>query len=233
MALRDLFVISDDNKNEKPKTEDKVVESSTTKFPTNTSTPKEVSADVFKNTTAPVQNFPIGASHEHINKASDIYNQSFDSMNQEGYDFYEFYKGLSEEDKSNPAVYGMAFRMASAMDKTLTKEKLVTQADYYLAEINKKYQHYVTGGNAKKQELITQKSHENETLASELTTLRQQLETIKSQISNNEIKLAAIDSKYAPNLAEVESKILANDIAKNQLINSIETVKQGIINNVK
>lgn len=231
MALKDLFVISDDNKNEKPKTEDKVVES--TKFPTNTPTPKEFSGDVFKNTTAPVQNFPIGASHEHINKASDIYNQSFDSMNQEGYDFYEFYKGLSEEDKSNPAVYGMAFRMASAMDKTLTKEKLVTQADYYLAEINKKYQHYVTGGNSKKQELITQKSHENETLASELTTLREQLETIKLQISTNESKLAAIDSKYAPTLAEIESKILANDIAKNQLISSIETVKQGIINHVK
>ena len=232
MAWKDLWVVNDEAPKDKQKTEDKVVESST-KFPTSTSTPKEVSVDVFKNETAPVQNFSSGASQEHINKASEIYQQGFDSMNQEGYDFYEFYKGLSEEDKSNPAVYGMAFRMASAMDKTLTKEKLVNQADYYIGEINKNYVSYVTKGNQKKQELITQKSHENETLASELTTLRQQLETIKSQISNNELKLAAIDSKYAPQLNEVESKLLANDVAKNQLIGSIDSVKQGIINNVK
>jgi hypothetical protein len=63
--------------------------------------------------------------------------------------------------------------------------------------------------------------------------MRQQLEQLQVQISDRENKLSVIDSKYGPVLAEVETKIAANDLAKQKIVGSIEQVKNGIINNLK
>lgn len=174
-----------------------------------------------------------GVSQEHVDKALQVYQQGFDSLNQSGYDFYEFYQGLSEEDRSNPSVYAMAFRMASAMDKSISKEKLIGQADFYIGKIIESYNSFVANGNGKKQELLGQKEQENHSLTNDLGMLKQQLEAIQIQIADKEQKLLAIDSKYTPKLIEVDSKLAANDIAKNKIVSSIEQVKQGIINNVK
>jgi hypothetical protein len=99
--------------------------------------------------------------------------------------------------------------------------------------INKVYNDYNSKGLAKKQDLMAQKQHENESLVNELSLLRQQLEAIKTQIADKENKLSVIDVKYAPMISEVDSKIGANEMAKNQIVQSIEQVKSGIINNIK
>ena len=44
----------------------------------------------------------------------------------------------------------MALAMATAMDSSLTKEKLISQADYYVTELNKTFQAYADNGNGKK-----------------------------------------------------------------------------------
>jgi hypothetical protein len=127
----------------------------------------------------------------------------------------------------------MAFGMGTAMDKTITKDKLLMQSDFYITEINKVYNDYVVKGNGKRQEVINQKNHENESLLGELNLMRQQLEQLQIQISDRENKLSVIDSKYGPILNEVDSKIAANDLAKQKIVGSIEQVKNGIINNLK
>ena len=169
-----------------------------------------------------------------IDNAMAVYKNGFDSLNQAGYDFYELYQMVSEGgDVSNPQVYQMAFRMATTMDKTLTKDKLLLSAEYYLSEINKQYNNFVAQGNTKKDNLITQKNNENHTLTTDLESLNQQLEALKIQINDRQNKLNAIDSKYAPLIGDVENKLEANSIAKNQLVQSIEQIKSGISNNIK
>ncbi len=66
---------------------------------------------------------------------------------------------------------------------------------------------------------------ENESLVGELSLLRQQLEAIQTQIADRENKLSVIDVKYAPMMVEVDSKLSANDMAKNKIVQSIEQVK--------
>ena len=161
-----------------------------------------------------------------------MYQKGFDSLNQPGYDFYEFYQAVMQAGPTNPQIYAMALTMASAMDKSITKDKLVQQSEYYLAEINKVYQDYNSKGLSKKQDLTAQKQHENESLVGELSLLRQQLEAIQTQIADRENKLSVIDVKYAPMMVEVDSKLSANDMAKNKIVQSIEQVKNGIINNL-
>jgi hypothetical protein len=240
MGLKDLFINSDETVDNKPKQEP--VEVSRTKFPTAQSESIQPEAKTsiwpFGSSTPTQTPTPSVSSNqvspEHINKALEAYQNGFDSLNQAGYDFYEFYQAVAHgDDIKNPAVYAMAFRMGSSMDRSITKDKLVQQSEFYTTEITKQYNTYVSSGTSKRQELINKKNNENQALVNELELMKQQLETIKVQIQDRENKLNAIDGKYCPQINEIDSKLAANDIAKNQVINSIEQVKQGIINNLK
>jgi len=235
MGLKDLFIVSDENANDQPKQEAVKPTTSSTKFPTSETIeePSSIfSAFGFGKTETPAPSMPTQASNEHLEKAFELYQKGFDSLNQPGYDFYEFYQAVMQAGPTNPQIYAMALTMASAMDKSITKDKLVQQSEYYLAEINKVYQDYNSKGLSKKQDLTTQKQNENESLVGELSLLRQQLEAIQTQIADRENKLSVIDVKYAPMMVEVDSKLSANDMAKNKIVQSIEQVKNGIINNL-
>lgn len=177
--------------------------------------------------------FPTSVDQNLLAKAIDVYENGFDSLNQNGFDFYEFFKSVSNGGITNPQVYTMAFTMGSAMDSTVTKENLISQADFYVAEINKVYNENVTKGNEKKNSLINQKQSENSSLTDELKMFKEQLEALQIQISNRETKLKTIDGKYATEILEIENKLNANTIAKDKIVQAIETVKSGINTNIK
>ena len=241
MGLKDLFIVGEGTTENKPEVT-KQVSTNTTKFPNSAPKAEEPTTSVFSSfgfgsttqASQPIQNIqsPI-VSNDLLAKTIEMYEAGFDSLNQPGYDFYEFFKTVIAGGIENPAIYGMAFGMGSVMDKTITKDKLLVQSDYYITEINKVYNDYVAKGNSKKQEVINQKNHENESLVGELNLMKQQLEQLQIQIADRENKLSVIDSKYGPILSEVEAKIIANDLAKEKILGSIEQVKNGIINNVK
>jgi hypothetical protein len=237
MGLKDLFIVSDENSDDKSKKEP-VVQKPTTKFPDSSTKTVETSNSIFSvfgfgETPTPTISTNVVVNDEVLSKTIELYEAGFDSLNQPGYDFYEFFRAVMAGGVENPAIYGMAYGMGSAMDKTITKDKLLIQSDFYLSEINKVYNGYVEKGNSKKQEIINQKNNENQVLAGDLNLMRQQLEQLQIQIADRENKLSVIDNKYAPMLNDVESKILANNLAKNKIVSSIEQVKNGIINNLK
>jgi len=239
MGWKDLLVIDENKKDNKEQTE--TPKQNAVKFPsTDTTTPTTQSSGP----TGLFSGFGFGSDkttqketasvpNEYIEKALEIYSQGFNSLNQNGYDFFEFYQSVMQVGPDNPQIYPMAFAMGSAMEKTISKDKLAQQADYYINEINKVYNDYVNKGNAKKQELETQKNNENHILVSELELMRQQMEALGTQIQDRKSKLNAIGSKYEPQIAEVDSKLAANNIAKSQIVDSIEKVKNGIVKHLK
>jgi hypothetical protein len=228
MGWKELFIADEENSNDKP-TQEKPVENTQTKFPTNTNN----TFPTYTAPTTPVQFNSSQVPQEYLAKAIEVYKSGFDSLNQNGYDFYEFYLAITQGGINNPQIYPMAFTMANAMDKSVTKDKLIQTADFYLSEINKVYNDYVAKGNGKKQDLITQKNNENQALVTELSMMEQQLEALKTQIQDRQNKLNAIGGKYEPMISDVDNKLSANEMAKNQIVQSIEQVKTGIINNLK
>jgi hypothetical protein len=172
-------------------------------------------------------------SQEHLEKTIELYEKGFESLNQSGFDFYEFFQSVSQGGITNPQVYAMAYAMGTAMDKTISKEKLISQAGFYIDEINKVYNENVSKGNDKKNHLINQKEAENHSLTNELKMFREQMEALQIQITNRESKLNAIDGKYENEITEIDSKLNANAIAKNKIVEAIEIVKSGINTNIK
>lgn len=211
--------------NEIPKSKSKV-ETSTFDFGFgNTPTPQTIKTDFIVN--------KENVTQEQIDKAYEIYLNGFNSLNDVGYDFYEYYNMVVAGGIDNTPVYAMAFGMAKTLDPNITKTALITKADYYLGEINKVFNNYSTQGNLKKEQIVTKKADETKTLHNEIEMFKEQMESLKVQLLDRETKLNSIDSKYANEIADVEIKMSANSIAKDKLVGTIETVKSGIINNVK
>lgn len=225
MSFKNIFFKSeDDEEKTPPKVEVPVVHNvapiaSTFDFNT---TPKPL-----------VSTIPFDSSNDHFVKTLEIYESGFEKLNQPGYDFYEFFKAVSAGGISNPSSYNMAYGMGIAMDKTINKEKLISQSDFYLTEIAKVHTDFKTKGNAKHEQIINEKRVENETLVNELNSLKSQMEQLQVQINDRERKLSIIDTKYDTIINEVVGKLNANDKVKDTFINSITEVKNGISTNIK
>lgn len=162
-----------------------------------------------------------------------MYQQGFDSLNQAGYDFYEFSKAIQQAGVDNPEMYRMAYTMAKAMDQSITKERLIQSADFYIGKILEAYQNFATQGEGKLQNVQNQKHNERSSLEGELQNLQEQLNAVQVQINDRKQKLGQIDTKYIQIITETQSKINANNSVKDKFVNVLNKIKSGITNNLK
>ena len=234
MGLKDLVFINNDEE-KKPET---VAAAATepVRFPgvnqaVNTTFPSAtVSVTPTPQVVASVEN---PSCQPHLDKIVQLYESGFDGLNQSGYDFYEFYKAVVSGGVDNPQVYAMALSMGKAMDGNVSKESLLSQSQFYIDEIMKVHTSYVENGTSKKNQLLTTKENERSQLSTELDGLKMQMEAISNQIVSKQTSLSEIDNKYANDLLEVDCKLMANDVAKDKILTSINSVKQGLTNNLK
>jgi len=220
----------DDDKKKKEPT-DNAQTSFKSKFPSNgpiTETKTETPAVVTK--TAPAITPSNPACAPHLDKIMSMYEKGFEGLNMEGFDFYEFFKMVVEGGVDNPQMYGMAFTAAKSMGST--KQSLLDQSNYYITEIRKVHNNYVMAGDKKRQEAITSKTTEETSLKTELIGIDSELERLNDLKKQKEAALKDIDNKYEPTITEVECKLMANDMAMEGIVGSIQKVVNGITNNI-
>ena len=196
MSFKSMFIKDgDDNKetssSEQKKPESKFPTESTSKFPSGNSNSEFPSFQSEQKSSIS----PIVASSDlnpYLDKTIEVYENGLAKLNQPGYDFFEFFKSVTKGGVDNPQVYEMALEMAKGMGANITKELLMSQAEFYISEINKAYNGYLSEGNKKKNDLQTQKESENQNLSAELSTLKSQLQTLQSQINNFPLYLPVV-----------------------------------------
>jgi hypothetical protein len=233
--LKNLIFKKEDDDEGKKKEVKVPQESFTSKFPS--------SASSVPNTVTPTMSSspslgmaPITpdnpACAPHLDKIMGLYEQGFDGLNLDGYDFYEYFKAVIGAGVNNPAVYPMALSMAIAMDSKVTKESLISQSEFYVAEINKVHQTYSDNGSIKRQETLQAKGQEESMLTNELNGINTEIERLTTEKANKEAQLGLIDSKFAPTVTDIECKLMANDIAREKIVATISSVVNGIKNNI-
>lgn len=174
----------------------------------------------------------LASCEPHMDNVMNLYEQGFDNLNQDGYDFYEYYKAVLEAGADNPAIYKMALTMAKAMDPGVSKESLIKQSEFYLTEIANVYKSYESQGKKKKVSIETEKGREEEGLRIKLEEVKQKLVELEALKGNYESSLSSIDNKYAGELHDIDCKLEANNVAKREIFESINKVKQGINTNI-
>ncbi|MBB6369325.1 hypothetical protein [Chryseobacterium shigense] len=163
-----------------------------------------------------------------INEILDVYQKGFDSLNNEGFDFYELYKSVHAVGINNPQSYQMAFAMGKSLRPEISKEFLLDKSQYYISEIEKVFQNYDVIGNSKQKELSNSIVQKKENLSKQIADLQAQITKLQNdlQIKNMELERIDIDNKQM--FLEIQQKIEANNLAKQKILESINTVVAGI-----
>lgn len=161
-----------------------------------------------------------------------MYESGFESLNQPGYDFYEFFTAVKAVNSNDPAIYKMALTMAQGVDKKVTKSTLLTQANFYTDEIEKVHKAYESQGNTKKAQIQHIQKTKKEILINEVSALEKKLLEIQNQISEKKNELQFLDTNIISEVAEINQKIIANDQARKKILETIMTVVDGIKNNI-
>lgn len=192
---------------------------------------------------APVTKFPskettqtvvVGATNcePHMEAVMALYEKGFEGLNKPGIDFFEYLKSVISAGIDNAQAYPMAFNMLKGLDSTITKDSLLLQSKFYVDEINKVHQGYLQGGDSKKMQIEKEKTGETEKLKTDLQLLKQQFESIQTQIQSKEMLLTNIDAKYNPELENIACKMAANDMAKDKILGTINKVASGLSTNL-
>jgi hypothetical protein len=65
-----------------------------------------------------------------------------------------------------------------------------------------------------------------------LTQIDADIERLTKAKAEKQAALAGIDAKYSPQITEVECKLMANDMARDRIIGTIQQVVTGINQNL-
>ena len=175
-----------------------------------------------------------------INEVLTVYEKGIDSINMPGYDFYEFYKGIGSIHNAGEQAYHMAYQMAKSMDSSLTSQKLLSDAEFYISKINEVHNQYSMQGQQKISSLEAKKNEEKNKLTNEVNhatqevnQLRNQMQELETEINQKRLRLTAVDGEYLPQENTIRQKLLANDNAKQISIIKLTSVKEGILKFVK
>jgi hypothetical protein len=167
-------------------------------------------------------------SNPFLNEIFEVYDKGFESLNISGFDFFELYKSVIAVGVTNPQSYQMAFTMGKTIESDLTKEFLLEKAKFYVTEIEKVYAKYDGVGKTKKTELNNTILQEKSTLSKSITDLESKIVELQKELEVKKQELQKIDPKNMEQLSEIQLKMDANDLAKQKILNSINTVITGI-----
>ncbi len=182
----------------------------------------------FPETNINVSSSPLNTNNPFLNEILDVYQKGFEGLNAEGFDFFEMYKSVSAVGVTNPQSYQMAFTMGKTINPNLTKDFLIEKAKHYLAEIDKVHSKYDATGNAKKQDLNSKIVNEKNALTKAISDLELKITELQKELNQKKIDLEKVDLINKEDFSEIELKIEANNIAKQKIVESINTVLTGI-----
>lgn len=175
-----------------------------------------------------------------VKEVIDVYESGLDSINMPGYDFYEFYKAISSISSVNEHTYQLAYQMAKSLDKTITPQKLMNDAEFYISKINEVHSQYVSQGQQKLNSLQEKKNTDKDKLqreidaaAARITQLRAELQQLEAEVNQKRGLLAKTDEGFYPQEKAVREKLQANDMARKVSIEKLNSIKEGILKYIK
>ena len=221
LFVNDESTSNNDNSANQPA---KTTSSPTNTFPTTSNKFPETPINSGNNNVSAGNN----SSNPFLNEILDVYNKGFESLNQSGFDFFEMYKSVMAVGPTNPQSYQMAFTMGKTINADLTKPLLLEKASFYISEIEKVYTKYDATGNSKNKDLNNTITAQKNDLSKSIADLESQISKLQAELENKKTALSKIDNDNHEMFAQIQQKIDANNMAKQRILESINTVVTGI-----
>nr|WP_294934592.1 hypothetical protein [uncultured Flavobacterium sp.] len=167
-------------------------------------------------------------TNPYLDEIYQVYEKGFEGLNHEGFDFFELYKSVVAVGATNPQSYQMAFTMGKSLNPALTKEFLLEKSKFYIQEIEGVHTKYNTTGLSKRNDLVASVTNEKQKLSKNISELEAKIQQLQSELMKSKSDLEQIDFNNKQEFDELDLKISANAVAKNKILESINTVVKGI-----
>jgi hypothetical protein len=198
----------------------------TTQIPTQV---QSIADNKFPETNIVTNSVPMGTNdNPFLNEILEVYNKGFEGLNSEGFDFFELYKSVMAVGPTNPQSYQMAFTMGKTIKSDLSKEFLLEKSKFYISEIEKVYAKYDATGTSKNKDLNNTITTQKYNLSKNISDLESQISKLQVELETKKAELARIDFDNKEMFTQIQLKIEANNIAKQKILESINTVVTGI-----
>jgi hypothetical protein len=180
------------------------------------------------NLTQNTSDLPVGDVKQMKLKVLEI----LERINEPGVDFFEVWNAAAAMGAVDAGSLKAAFTSLKYADKTLDKDKLIRTGESYAAELKRVIDKETAQKQAQKESIEQSQVAEKANLSTEVEKLQQDIEALKEKLSARQKELKEINSKYEPQLKDIDAKIALGNTAVTEVITDIENALKIIETNI-
>ncbi|ASZ12612.1 hypothetical protein KTO58_11450 [Chitinophaga pendula] len=147
--------------------------------------------------------------------------EMLEKLNQPGIDFFEVWNAAAEMGSVDGNTLKAAFTSLKYVDKGLSKDKLKTSGQYYLEELQNVINRETAQKQQQKQTIEQNQVKEKANLGEEIVQLEKKLEELSRQLQSKQKELREINSKYEPQIRDIDNKISIGNTAVAEVVADI------------
>jgi len=158
--------------------------------------------------------------------------EMLEKINEPGIDFFEVWNAAAEMGSVDAGSIKAAFTSLKYVDKTLNKDKLIRTGQNYAAELKKVIDKETNQKQTQKENLEQNLVREKENLTEEIKGIEKNIEDLRAQLGAKQKDLTDINSKYEPQLQDIDQKIALGNTAVTEVVTDINNALQIIETNI-
>jgi len=155
-----------------------------------------------------------------------------EKLNEQGIDFFEVWNAAAEMGAVTADSIKAAYTSLKYVDKSLTKEKLLSSGKNYALKIQQVIDQDVAQKQKQKQAIQTSRVNERQDLEKEITQLETEINELQKKLTEKQTSLNNVDGKYDTQLKEIDQKISTGQIAVKEVAADIEKTLSIIEKNI-
>ncbi|RAJ37507.1 hypothetical protein [Pedobacter cryoconitis] len=153
-------------------------------------------------------------------------------INEPGLDFFEVWNAAAEMGSVDAGSIKAAFTSLKYVDKTLDKDKLVRTGQNYAAGLQRVIDKETSQKQLQKENIEQNQVAEKASLTAEIQRLEQNMEELREKLGSRQKELKEINSKYEPQLKDIDAKIAVGNTAVAEVITDIKNALNIIQTNI-
>jgi len=158
--------------------------------------------------------------------------EMLEKMNEPNLDFFEVWNAAAEMGNVDTNSIKAAFTSLKYVDKSLDKEKLLRSGKHYADELKKVIDKETEQKKTQKQNVEQNLIAEKANLSNEVKSIEQNIADLQEKLLNKQKDLKEINSKYEPEIKDIDNKIAIGNAAVNEVIADIQKTLNIIETNI-
>lgn len=184
---------------------------------------------------APVYSKPVDAGTATDSDLKEMKGKVLDlleKLNEEGLDFFEVWNAAADMGTIDATSIRAAFTSLKYVDKSLTKEKLLSSARNYAVKIQGVIDQDVAQKENQKQSIQNNLVREKQSLEKEIHDLKLKVEELQKKLTGKEQSYKDLDGTYDARLKDIDQMIHTGKAAVKEVVGDIEKAVSIIEQNI-